>query len=750
MTPPHHNPVDLLALMDRGEDSARADPHVASCPRCSAALDRLVASARRSPPPSVTSLARRARPFAVERAQPPRKGDLWITATAYAGPHGGYDHAEPDLVLVVDDGVEEFGERWYPVIAVDTEIEAVTDTDPWLDPRETTLGGPLRLRLALQADVLADQLDHRVGTLTEGGLEALTAAFERALAPERYGPPLEGPDDWRIADDEDVELGMLRLALVHSVYEDASDASTDFAAEFRERWSAADSTAREALIESFASLPVVVAEGQLELGTGWWPVTAASHMINVHLDSLGLLVVSLLPAALEGAWPLIALPGAEGPGPATAWWDDTPGLLAPQGPVRNGVLELRLAGVAGPLTSRLVAGLALLPIDARDRADTDKPLAATGPVAPSSSWRVPLAEGVEAVVDLTAGAATPSVEVADAAQEGPWSVSAITDAVRRLAVAEARRAGDPGGLWALDGALAAIEIAAAVGLADRAPEPGGLLSMLLDRAPEAAARLTALPREVPESLGHDLRTFLPDLVPLRDWIDGSALDAFDTWRSELVVTLGERLTIEQKVPETPPTVHADSRREVAPPLDVLRSGLVAPDGVLTATADPTDATFWVARLPIRAVVAQAYARVVAAAEAVDAAGAAPAALREQECARLVLEALVRAPVARDAERVPVSLPPVWVQLFDPATGRVTHSAELELMRGALAARLPAEVISTGILISMQRASWINPRAWIADALTSHGDERPASANAIRALSRALVDPQARDTLDRVA
>lgn len=117
--------------------------------------------------------------------------EIWLVGPAH------------EMALVLDGPAREADDDWFAIVAVDSEVDAQTSTEPLLEPGDTTLGIPLRLRLDHQAPVLATALHRRVGALTEAGQDILRGALAGILEPERYGPPLTGTGDWRRQIDPD-------------------------------------------------------------------------------------------------------------------------------------------------------------------------------------------------------------------------------------------------------------------------------------------------------------------------------------------------------------------------------------------------------------------------------------------------------------------------------------------------------------------------------------------------------------------
>jgi len=193
-------PIDWLDRLQADEREALADDHLVACVSCRALVERL----RRSALPNELSLVlplADAVPWRDERGRTPQAGDIWLSAPTFDGATGSYHELDRLPLLLLDDGIEERGERWFDVVPLDTETEHAAELHLLLDAEDTSLRAALRARFDLQGPVGAGQLQGSAGSLSPSGEELVAAALLNAAPAARWGPPLEGPDDVRVIGD---------------------------------------------------------------------------------------------------------------------------------------------------------------------------------------------------------------------------------------------------------------------------------------------------------------------------------------------------------------------------------------------------------------------------------------------------------------------------------------------------------------------------------------------------------------------
>ncbi|MBF6619129.1 MAG: hypothetical protein ITG02_02745 [Patulibacter sp.] len=349
---------------------------------------------------------------------------------------------------------------------------------------------------------------------------------------------------------------------------------------------------------------------------------------------------------------------------------------------------------------------------------------------------IPVTGTADVVVDLAAGLELRSANEGLAARIG--EDAEVAGALRRLAVAELRLEAHSGGLWALDAALAAVEVCDELDLPDDAP----LAAHATERSREGIRRLLALPEPVRARGGDELREDLQTtLAPVLDRLGGDALAA--ECRAMLAVWERDLHLLDDAAAATNPVrplQRLDARaRTHAVPRALALSGLIDSHQRLVSVVDPAVGTADVT-LPLRRAVVEALTE---AAEArTD--GAAPDALESRRIAG-VLRALVRNGGGPSSGGPPlpdvwvsagvVGRPPVWVRALEVRGG--TLRAVLPTGPGTVTATVAPNVPSTA-------------RAEVADAWLCLPDEHRIGAHALLDRAGETSDVRARTLLLRGA
>lgn len=197
-------PIDWLDFIETGEPDALA-AHLEECASCQTLVESLRGGADElgnwlSKVDLTQAVVWRPRPI-----KSTGFGQLVLNATSYAGEDADYADVPRLLFIVIDDGRRIGDRRWFTVVPADTDVENASSTDLLLTAEETSLGVPLRVIFSMQTSVAEEQLDEEVATLTPGGAEVVRQALAAHLDEARYGLPLAGPDDERLAVDREIE-----------------------------------------------------------------------------------------------------------------------------------------------------------------------------------------------------------------------------------------------------------------------------------------------------------------------------------------------------------------------------------------------------------------------------------------------------------------------------------------------------------------------------------------------------------------
>jgi hypothetical protein len=205
-------PIDWLEFVE-GRADADLDSHLESCLSCQALVTALKEEAAHDDLGDWLSRVDldSAVIFQPKKIDRPSFGDLVLSASRYADCDSSYEGLDRLVLLVLDDGEERGGSRWFRVAPADTDVENATSTDLVLRPSETEMATSWRVLFAHQSTLMRDQLDESIGALTDAGKETLRQALTGELGDERFGTQLEGPSDPRLVADEPTEELMRTL-----------------------------------------------------------------------------------------------------------------------------------------------------------------------------------------------------------------------------------------------------------------------------------------------------------------------------------------------------------------------------------------------------------------------------------------------------------------------------------------------------------------------------------------------------------
>jgi len=127
-------------------------------------------------------------------------GEIWWTADSIGSAHALVPRVP---VLVISDVWQEAGRSWCEVVPLSADTENATSLDLILRRTDTDLEVPWRALLRYQTVVEMRELDSRIGRLTDAGQGVVHAVLAGNGPEERFGSPIEGPDDPRVRIPED-------------------------------------------------------------------------------------------------------------------------------------------------------------------------------------------------------------------------------------------------------------------------------------------------------------------------------------------------------------------------------------------------------------------------------------------------------------------------------------------------------------------------------------------------------------------
>ncbi len=197
-------PIDWLECLE-GASSDELAAHLTECLPCRLLVEEL----RREARPQLQS-SRLPRPDAwphwreIERSSVAFGEIRWASGPSTAITVGRVP------VLVLSDIWEEKGNTWCEIVPLLTDIENATSLDIVLHRNETDLEIPWRVPLRGQTIANVRALGAPIGCLLERGRKIVGLALEGRAPQERFGTPIEGPDDARVRLPEQID-SIIRL-----------------------------------------------------------------------------------------------------------------------------------------------------------------------------------------------------------------------------------------------------------------------------------------------------------------------------------------------------------------------------------------------------------------------------------------------------------------------------------------------------------------------------------------------------------
>ena len=249
-------PIDWLEYLE-GARSEELTSHLPECRSCQILVDDLQRDLRPqlrlSQLPSADSW-----PQWLETQETSAAfGQIWWTTDL---PPTAKERMARAPVLVMTDMWQEKDRSWCDVVPLFTDIENATSLDLVLLRIDTDLGVPWRTLLRYQTVVEMEELDARIGELTDSGRNLVRHVLAGGAAEERLGSQIEGPYDTRVRLPRSTEASVRLLGRRYALVLEPEDAlgkqsrilsyemrrSVRSEAEGTERLSlAADSTERE-------------------------------------------------------------------------------------------------------------------------------------------------------------------------------------------------------------------------------------------------------------------------------------------------------------------------------------------------------------------------------------------------------------------------------------------------------------------------------------------------------------------------
>ena len=141
-------------------------------------------------------------------------GDIWWSAKSVGG--SDYNLTARVPLLALSDLWEERDRCWLEVVPLSADIENATSLDLVLRRSDTDLEVPWRAFLRYQTVAERDELDGRIGKLTETGRAVVQDVLAGRASEERFGSPICGPEDSRVRIPEEIHNSIRLLGRAYA------------------------------------------------------------------------------------------------------------------------------------------------------------------------------------------------------------------------------------------------------------------------------------------------------------------------------------------------------------------------------------------------------------------------------------------------------------------------------------------------------------------------------------------------------
>jgi hypothetical protein len=188
-------PIDWLEFVE-GRDDYQFALHLAACRPCQILVAELRSQSRERLRPSRLPSANEW-PRWSETLLPKTEahfGEIRWTASVLASSNRPIPRVP---VLVLSDAWQEHDAYWCDVVPLSTDFEDATSLDLILRQNESDLKLRWSVLLRHQTVAATRDLDSRIGSLTQAGLEIVRQALNGEAPPSRFGTALEGYHDSR-------------------------------------------------------------------------------------------------------------------------------------------------------------------------------------------------------------------------------------------------------------------------------------------------------------------------------------------------------------------------------------------------------------------------------------------------------------------------------------------------------------------------------------------------------------------------
>ncbi len=213
-------PIDWLEYLDSGRGTEELTTHLGECRPCRLLVEELRDDAANREPlrlsdPPATQWPR----WHESVTEFPAYGEIWWSARMLEG-----ERRIP--LLIASDPRSEYGDLWCEALPLSTDVENATALDLLLQAADTSLGVPWRALLRHQTTVRRQELDARIGRLTDAGRSLLDAVIAGRPPQERFGVPIADAYDDRLNLPEDVDRAVRLLGRAFAEASERDDAKT--------------------------------------------------------------------------------------------------------------------------------------------------------------------------------------------------------------------------------------------------------------------------------------------------------------------------------------------------------------------------------------------------------------------------------------------------------------------------------------------------------------------------------------------
>jgi len=217
-------PIDWLEYLEGG-GTKELTAHLRECQPCRLLVDELRKDATNREPLRLSNPPADKWPRWHESAPDfVAYGEIWWSARMLNG-----EVLRRIPLLIMSDLWHEHGDSWCEVVPLSTDVENATALDLLLLAADTDLGLPWRALLRHQTTVRRQELEARIGRLSDTGRSLMDEVVAGRAPENRFGVPVADAYDDRLSAPEDVErvIRFLGRPFAEASEHDDSEAAQD-------------------------------------------------------------------------------------------------------------------------------------------------------------------------------------------------------------------------------------------------------------------------------------------------------------------------------------------------------------------------------------------------------------------------------------------------------------------------------------------------------------------------------------------